>query len=77
MTPEEARRIADADRARLRDLEDEVARRANMAPGPVMLALVRALVEMVCARDGAHFATLYKRRFYEGVIRMLDQRGIR
>ncbi len=76
MTPEEAKaRIAEQD-AELRGLEDEISRLAAEHSGPVLLAIVRGLVEMVCAAQGEVFRAHNKIRFYKGVLAMLRQKGI-
>lgn len=76
MTPEEAKkRIAEQD-AELAALETKVAQLAMTNSGPVLLAIVRALVEMVCAAQGDIFRVHNKIRFYRGVLTMLQQKGI-
>jgi len=76
VTPEEAKALIAKENAHLRALEAEVTRLASTQPTPVLLAMLRALVEMVCAAQGPHFTTLNKTKFYEGVILMLHQKGI-
>lgn len=76
MTPEEAKARVAAQDAQLRSLEAEVGRLASTHPTPVLLAMLRALVEMVCAAQGSHFAVLNKIKFYEGIRRMLREKGI-
>lgn len=79
MTPEEMEahraRVA-AQKAKVAGLEDDVARIAARQSGPVMLACVRVLVEMVCAQHGDVFRDHYKEKFYSAVIALLRQRGI-
>ncbi len=76
MTPEQAKAHVAAQDAKLRALEAEVARLASTHATPVLLAMLRALVEMVCAADGPHFAKLNKTKFYTGVVEMLRRNGI-
>lgn len=76
MTPEEAKARVAAQDARLAQLEAEVARLASEHATPVMLAILRALVEMVCAAQGQVFVTLNKTKFYEAVLLMLRKNGI-
>lgn len=76
MTPEEAKRRVADDEAKVRALETEVARLASTHATPVLLAMLRALVEMVCAAQGPVFTTLNKTKFYTGVLRMLRDKGI-
>lgn len=76
MTPEEAKAHVAAQNAKLRALEGEVARLASTHATPVLLAMLRALVEMVCQAQGPHFAVLNKTKFYEGVLLMLREKGI-
>lgn len=76
MTPEEAKTRVAAQDAKLRALEAEIARLASTHATPVLLAMLRALVEMVCAAQGPHFAVLHKTKLYEGVLLMLREKGI-
>lgn len=76
MTPEEAKRHVTAQNAELAALEKKIAQLATTNSGPVLLAMVRALVEMVCAAQGEIFRTHNKIRFYRGVLTMLEQKGI-
>jgi hypothetical protein len=76
VTPEEAAARIAADKARLQDLEAEVTRLASAHATPVVLAMLRALVEMVCASQGPLFATHNKTKFYTGVLLMLRDKGI-
>lgn len=76
MTPDEARAHLAAQNARLAHLIDEVGRLAAAHSTPVLLSMIRMLVEMVCQRDGAAFRVLYMTRFYEGVLRLLREKGI-
>jgi len=76
VTPEEAkRRVADQD-AELAALERKVAQLAAENSAPVLLAIVRGLVEMVCAAQGEVFRKHNKIRFYRGVLAMLGEKGI-
>jgi hypothetical protein len=73
---EQARaRVAEQD-AKLRELEAEIGRLASTHATPVLLAMLRALVEMVCQSQGPHFAVLKKIKLYEGVLLMLRDKGI-
>lgn len=76
MTPEEARERVAAQDTRLRALEAEVTRLAAKHATPVLLAMLRGLVEMVCATHGENFIKFYKTQFYEGVLLMLREKGI-
>lgn len=76
MTPEEAKVRVAADKAELRRLEAEVTRLATMSATPVILAMLRALVEMVCASQGDVFTMHNKKKFYTGVLLMLRDKGI-
>lgn len=76
MNRDEAKAHVAAHDARLRALEVEVARLASEHPTPVLLAMLRVLVEMVCQVQGPNFAALHKTRFYEGVMLMLREKGI-
>ena len=76
MNVDEAKaRVAAQDKL-LRDLEAEVSRLAILHLAPVLLAVLRALVEMVCQSQGAHFAVLRKIKLYEAVLRLLREKGI-
>lgn len=76
MTPEEAKARVDADKAKLSGLEGDVARLAIAHATPVLLAMLRVLVETVCAAQGPNFALYNKIKFYEVVIRVLREKGI-
>lgn len=76
MTPEEAkRRVAEQD-AELAALEKKVVQLAATNAGPVLMAIVQGLIEMVCAMQGDHFHKHNKIRFYRGVLQMLDAKGV-
>lgn len=76
MNLDEAKARVAAQDAKLVQLEEEVARLAAQHSGPVLLAIVRALVEMTCAAQGKVFVTHNKINFYSGVLGMLRQKGI-
>ncbi len=76
MNIDEAKKHVAAQNERLRDLEAAVARLASTHATPVLLAMLRALVEMVCAAQGPHFAVLNKTKLYDGVLLMLREKGI-
>ena len=76
MTPEEAKARVAADKAELRGLEAEVARLASAHATPVILAMLRALVEMTCATQGDIFTLHTKKKFYTGVLLMLRDKEI-
>lgn len=76
MTPEEARAHRQKQDAELTALEQEVARLASANQTPVLLAILRGLVEMVCAAQGEVFREHNKIKFYRGVLGMLRQGGI-
>jgi DNA-binding FadR family transcriptional regulator len=76
MNIDEAKERVAAQNEKLRALEAEVARLASTHATPVLLAILRALVEMVCGAQGSHFAVLNKTKLYEGVLLMLRDKGI-
>lgn len=76
MNVDEAKAHVAAQNAELRDLEDQISRLAAEHSGPVFLAIMRGLVEMVCAAQGEVFRVYNKIRFYKGVLMMLRQKGI-
>lgn len=76
MTPEEAKARLAAEKEKLRAFQAEVERLAATHSGPVLLAMLRALVEMVCAAQGPNFTLYNKTKFYEGVLLMLRDKGI-
>ena len=76
MNADEAKAHVVAQNAKLHAFEAEVARLASTHATPVLLAMLRALVEMVCAAQGPVFAVHNKTKFYEGVILMLREKGI-
>ena len=76
MNNAEARERVAAQDAKLRALEAEVGRLASTNATPVLLAMLRALVEMVCLSQGPNFAVLKKIKLYEGVLLMLREKGI-
>ena len=76
MNNAEARARVAAQDAKLRDLEAKVARLASAHPTPVLLAILRALVEMVCLSQGPNFVALKKIKLYEGVLLMLRENEI-
>lgn len=76
MTPEEAKARVAAQDAELRELEATVARIAAGSPGPAMLAIIRCLVEMVCAAQGPVFVVHNKIKFYKGVVGVLQRQGL-
>lgn len=76
MNNAEAKARVVAQDAKLRELEAEIGRLASTHATPVLLAMLRALVEMVCQSQGPHFAVLKKIKLYEGVILMLREKGI-
>jgi hypothetical protein len=64
------------EKVELAELEAKVADLAQQNIGPVMLAMMRGLVEMVCGRDGAVFRDHNKVGFYRGVLALLASKGI-
>ena len=76
MNVDETKARVAAQNEKLRTLEGEVARLASAHATPVLLSMLRALVEMVCAAQGPHFTMLNKTKFYEGVLLMLRKNGI-
>jgi hypothetical protein len=76
VTPEEAKAHVAARDAELRGLEGEITRLATSHSGPVLMAIVRGLVEMLCAAQGEVFRVHNKIRFYRGVLALLRQKGI-
>jgi len=73
---DEAKARVAAQDAELARLEEEVTRIAQTHALPVMLAILRALVEMVCAAQGPVFRNHHKLKLYQGVLEMLRQKGI-
>lgn len=65
-----------AQNAELAGLEEEIARLAIDNAGPVLLTMMRGLVEMVCAAQGEIFTVHNKLKFYRFTIGMLKQKGI-
>jgi hypothetical protein len=76
VTPEEAKARLAADKEKLRAFEAEVARLASSQGTAVVLAMMRILIEMVCAAQGPNFTLYNKLKFYEGLLRLLRERGI-
>jgi len=76
VTPGEARAHRQKQDATVVALEAEVARLAREHPTPVLLAIVRGLVEMVCGAEGAIFRQHNKIKFYSAVLQMLRGKGI-
>ena len=76
MNIDEAKARVAAQDEKLRGLEAEVARLASAQATPVFLAIMRAIVEMLCAAQGPHFRVLNKIKLYEGVLMMLREKGI-
>lgn len=76
MTPEEAKRLVAEEDAELVALETKVAQLATTNATPVLLAIVRGLVEMVCGAQGEIFRKHNKIRFYQAVLAMLERKGI-
>jgi hypothetical protein len=68
-------RVAAQD-AELAQVEAEIARLAQAHVVPVFLAMLRMLVEMMCAAQGDVFRNHYKLKFYQGVMEMLRRKGI-
>jgi hypothetical protein len=73
---DEAKARVAAQDAELVQLETEISRLAQTHAVPVFLAMMRALVEMVCSQQGAVFRTHYKLKLYQGVMAMLRGKGI-
>jgi hypothetical protein len=73
---DEAKARVTAQNAELARLEDDVARLASTHSGPVLMAIMRALVEMVCAAQGPIFRVHNKLKLYQGVLAMLRAKGI-
>lgn len=76
MNQEEATARVAAQSAKLAELEGAISRLATQHSAPVLLAIVRALVEMACGAQGGVFLVHNKIRFYTGVLEMLRQKGI-
>jgi len=73
---DEAKARVAAQDAKLHALEAEVSRLASTNATPVLLAILRALVEMVCQAQGPNFAAHNKIKLYQGVLLMLRENGI-
>ena len=76
MNIDEAKARVAAQDAKLRALEAEVARLASANATPVLLAMLRALVEMVCQAQGPNFTMHNKIKLYEGMLLLLREKGI-
>ena len=76
MTPEDAKKLIDDQNRHLTYLEDDIARLARTHATVVLMALMRALIEMTCRQMGPNFYVHLKVKFYEGVLRTLRQSGI-
>ena len=76
MNIDEAKARVAAQNEKLRALEAEITRLAHAHSTPVLLAMLHALVEMMCASQGPHFTVLNKTKFYEGMLRMLREKGV-
>src|SRR5512143_1660997 len=76
VTPDQAKEHNDAQDAKLRALEAEVSRLAEVSSPHVVVAVMRVLVEMVCGAQGPNFVRLNKIKFYEGVLGLLRDKGI-
>jgi hypothetical protein len=77
VTPDEAKARLEADKAKLHALEGEIVRLAStIGSTPVMVAMMRTLIEMVCSAQGPNFTLYNKLKFYEGVVLMLRDKGI-
>ncbi len=78
----DARVLADAKASvaaqdeKLRILESSVAQIAQSHATPVFLAMMRVIVEMLCATQGRHFIVHNKIRFYTAVMGMLQKQGL-
>jgi hypothetical protein len=73
---DEAKARVTAQNAELDGLESELARLSAAHTGPVLMAIMRGLVEMVCGAQGDVFRVHNKIRFYRGVLLMLREKGI-
>jgi hypothetical protein len=73
---DDAKASVAAQNANLMRLEDEIARLASQHSGPVLMAIVRVLIEMACSAQGAHFRVFNKIKLYEAVLSLLSQKGI-
>ena len=76
MNLDEAKARVAAQDEKLRGLEADVAKLASAHATPVLLAMMRAIVEMVCAARGPTFRVHNKIKFYEAVLMMLHAKGI-
>ena len=76
MNIDEAKARVAAQDAKLRGLEGEVARLASAHATPVLLAMMRVLVEMVCSAEGSNFTVHNKINLYDAVLLMLREKGI-
>jgi hypothetical protein len=73
---DEAKARVAADNAELARLEGEISRLASQHSVPVLMAIVRALIEMVCGAQGEIFRVHNKTKLYQGVLAMLHHKGI-
>lgn len=76
MNIDEAKARVAAQDAKLHGLENEIARLASAHATPVFLAMMQALVDMVCAAQGQNFVVFNKIKLYEGILQMLRKNGI-
>ena len=76
MNLDEAKARVAAQDEKLRGLEADVAKLASAHGTLVLLAMMRAIVEMVCAARGPNFRVHNKIKFYEAVLMMLHAKGI-
>ena len=76
MNVDEAKARVAAQNAELARLEGEISRLASQHSGPVLMAIVRVLIEMACGAQGEIFRVLNKIKLYEAVLTLLRQKGI-
>lgn len=76
MNIDEAKARVAAQNAELSKLEAEVGRLAQEHGPQVLMAMMCALVEMVCAAQGDVFRVHNKIKLYGGVLMMLREKGI-
>lgn len=73
---EEVKARKAAEHAVIARLEEDIARLAKEHMLPVLLVMMRGLVEMVSAQHGEIFREHHKRKFYEAVLLRLRQKGM-
>lgn len=77
MNQEEAKARVAAQDAELAGLESQIASLASHHGVPVLMAMMRVLIEMACGAQGEVFHVMNKIKLYRAVMRLLSSKGIR